>query len=1428
MRSCNVARRTWPWLTWWRAVALALGCTGGAFALTTNSFVSEQPLEGSFCLFGRGITPSLVVDTNDWPGVARAAADLRADIARVARTGPARGTQPGGLRTNLVLVGTLGRSAAIERLVREGKIDVAAIAGKWEAALIQVVNQPFPGVDSALVIAGSDRRGAIFGCYDLSEQIGVSPWYWWADVLPKPHRALYVKAGRHLLGPPAVKYRGIFINDEGPCFMSWAREKYGGLNHGVYTNVFELILRLKGNFLWPAMWDNSFATDDPLNAKLADEYGVIIGTSHHEPMMRAWKEWERAGNPKGSWDYAKNGDKLREFWTEGLRRTKDCEKVITLGMRGDGDEPMTETAGIALLERIVADQRKIIGEIVRPQVTEVPQVWALYKEVQGYYERGLRVPEDVTLLWCDDNWGNLRRLPTADERKRPGGAGIYYHLDYVGGPRSYKWLNTVPLPKIWEQMNLAWHYGADRLWIVNVGDIKPEEVPMEFFLTLAWNPQAWPRERLGEYLRRWADREFGPSHAVQVADVVAEYARLNGRRKPELLDADTFSLLHYQEADRVVANWKALKSRATGIYDQLPQTARAAFYQLVLHPVRACEIVNELYVAAGKNALYARQGRAGANDLAARVRQLFDQDQERSAYYNLTLANGKWNHMMDQTHIGYTSWQQPETNTMPAVVTLSLPEAAGMGVAVEGSGAAWPGTTNDLVLPVLDAFNRESHFVDVFNRGKAPFSFTATSSVPWLELSSAGGTITNEERLWVTVNWTNAPKGWAQGAVQITQTGATGVFVRLRAFNPPEPAREALDGFVEADGCVAIEAAHFTGKADTAAARWEMIDGLGRTLSAMSIFPVTAPSAQPPENSPRLEYRMYLFSTGMVEVTSILEPCLNFAPDRGVRLAVSFDDAAPQVVTVVPKGYFVDNGNHDWEEAVKESARKVKSRHAIAQPGYHTLKVWMVDPGVAVQRIVVDAGGLRPSYLGPPESYRQGTGNKPLPPPVETTAQQDHRRMMELLQITSLRRGAEGMNRRAPNHANYDESKANPFPTLPDPLLLSSGGKVRSARTWWEQRRPEIVADFDREIYGRVPTNTPRVDWEVVSSGPTIQGTVAAVTKHLVGHVDNSSCPPIQVDIQLTLTAPTKAATPVPVVMELAFEGFGTSAKGRRPGAVGDARTRGASSPSVLAGSNWQEAVLRKGWGYAVLLPTSVQADSGAGLTKGIIGLCNQGQRRKPDDWGALRAWAWGASRALDYFETDGAVDAKRVAIEGHSRYGKAALVAMAYDQRFAAAFISSSGEGGAKLHRRNWGELVENLAASGEYHWMAGNFLKYAGPLTWSDLPVDSHELIALCAPRPVFISAGSTNGDAWVDAKGMFLAAAGAGPVYELLGKAGVGTAEFPPIETSLTAGEVAFRQHSGGHTPGPNWPIFLEWAERYFKDPPGPAAPPPPQSP
>ena len=426
----------------------------------------------------------------------------------------------------------------------------------------------------------------------------------------------------------------------------------------------------------------------------------------------------------------------------------------------------------------------------------------------------------------------------------------------------------------------------------------------------------------------------------------------------------------------------------------------------------------------------------------------------------------------------------------------------------------------------------------------------------------------------------------------------------------------------------------------------------------------------------------------------------------------------------------------------------------------------------------------------------------PPPPAAPMTAEQDHQNMMSQLHISALRPGADGFNASAPNAQNTDESKASRYANLPDPLVLKNGKKVTTAKVWWAQRRPQIVEDFDREVYGRVPRITPKVTWEVVKTTSETSGDMPIVTKQLLGHVGTPADPATAVNIQLTLSTPLNARGPVPVMMEFGFPPFSGGRRGGFP------------APS---GPTWQQQVLAKGWGYAVLVPTSFQADTGAGLTQGIIGLCSKGQPRKPDDWGALRAWAWGASRALDYFGTDKAVDAKQVGLEGLSRYGKAVLVTMAYEPRFAIAFVGSSGEGGAKLWRRNYGETEGNIASSGEYHWMAGNFLKYDGPLTPGDLPVDSHELIALCAPRPVFISCGSPAVEGtWLDDRGMFLATVAAGPVYKLLGRKGLESAEFPPMETALIGGDLAFRQHSGGHTTGPNWPTFLAFAGRYMKAP------------
>jgi len=948
-------------------------------ALGHAPYVETVASKNSFAIVQDNVAAALWVDANDFPGVLRAAGDLQHDVARVTGRTPAIRLGTNGSGANAIIIGTIGRSALIDKMIRDRKIDVSAIAGRWESFLIQVVPDPMPGLSAALVIAGSDKRGAIYGVYDLSEQIGVSPWYWWADVAVEHKAALFVKAGQYAEGPPSVKYRGLFLNDESPDLTGWVREKYGTVavpgsaptanyGRGFYTNLFELILRLKGNYLWPAMWNNRFNEDDPENPRLADAYGIVMGTSHQEPMLRAQKEWDwgtNYGRLYRNWNYS-NPDQqpvLQAFWREGVRRNKNFESIFTMGLRAENDSGAP--IGKDLTGEIVNVQRKILAEEINPDVTTVPQLWCLYKEVQDFYNDGLKVPDDIAMLWAEDNWGDVRRLPNAEERKRPGGAGIYYHFDYHGGPRSYQWINTSPIAKIWDQMSLAKQYGADRIWIVNVGHFKGYEFPLEYFMSLARNTDRWTNTNLDEFTRLWAAREFGPDHAADIAGIMEKYTKYNGRRKPELLEPATYSLEHYEEAERVVADFQAISAKAEEIFHQLPPEKQDAFYELVLFPVKASAQLNEMYLAANQNAIYARQGRASANDKAAECRALFQSETNLMAYFNHTFAGGKWDHFMDEAFIGYTSWAEPPRNNLGAIRLAEVPLAdeAEMGLAVEGAGDA---------LPQFDIFNQQRHYLDVFNKGKTPFAFTATASDPWIALSETGGTVEKDKRLWVSVDWSKAPRGAAAGTVRLAGVN-TNFSVRVAAFNPAEVTRDSLRGFVEGEGFVSIEPEHCTKVMDAGASRWIRIEDYGRTLSGMrAAGPADAPELTPGKDSPCLEYRMYLFSAGDAEVTAITAPTLNFVPGRGLRFAISFDDGPPQTVTLVPEGYSAQNGNRDWETSVRNNARVVKTKLTVAGPGYHTLRLWMVDPGVVVQKLVVDLGGLKASYLGPPESYFNG------------------------------------------------------------------------------------------------------------------------------------------------------------------------------------------------------------------------------------------------------------------------------------------------------------------------------------------------------------------------------------------------------------------------------------------------------------------------
>ena len=925
---------------------------------STSNLIRFSKGKGTMILAANDKAVPIIVSEKEYPGVIRIARLFQEDIFQVTTIKPELIIGELPKSETVIIAGTLGKNTLIDQLVTSGKLNVADLKGKWETSLVQVVEKPFPGIKQALVIVGSDKRGTIFGMFGLSRQMGVSPWHFWTDVPAKKHPELYIRAGRYLSGEPKVKYRGIFLNDEEPALGRWAVKNYGGFNHQFYEKVFELILRLKGNYLWPAMWWASFNTDDPVNPELAEEMGIVMSTTHHEPMMRAHAEWKKKRG--AAWNYETNKDSLQKFWKDGIERMKNHESIVSMGMRGDGDMAMTAETNIALLEKIVADQRKIIENVTQKPASETPQLWALYKEVQDYYDKGMRVPDDVTLLLCDDNWGNIRKLPRPADKTRTGGYGIYYHFDYVGGPRNYKWLNTSPLPAVWEQMHNAYEHGVDRIWLVNVGDLKPMELPISFFLDYAWNPDEWPKERLPEYTKNWAAEQFGSEHALEIARMLDLYTKYNGRRKPELLSPETYSLTNFQEFERVVEDYNLLAKEATLLNEKIPVQAKDAFYQLVLHPVTACANLNELYLAVAKNRQAAAQGRATANDWAGKARQLYQKDADITDYYHTKLSNGKWDHMMAQTHIGYTYWQQPEKNSMPEVKEISLPDLAEMGASIEGSGEFITEGTFSETLPELDAVSKRPAYIDLFNRGKQPFDFQITTDQPWLKAEPASGKIEKEQRIWLSADWNKVPSGKHEAVVTIKQSGGKEVSVKVPVFNSE---LKSFTGFVESNGFVSIEAEHYSRNIPANNVNWEVIPDLGRTLSGMKPFPVTAKPQVPGQSSACLEYDMHLFQAGKVDVNLYLSPTLNYFNDGGTEVAVSFDDEAPVILNMNK-----NNQERIWEGWVSNNINQVVSEHLLDKPGKHTLKIWMVDPGAVLQKIVVRTRKAKSSYLGEPES----------------------------------------------------------------------------------------------------------------------------------------------------------------------------------------------------------------------------------------------------------------------------------------------------------------------------------------------------------------------------------------------------------------------------------------------------------------------------
>ena len=629
-----------------------------------DKFVSFSPANDAWQL--HDIT--LGYATNEHSCVQRAAASLATDFEQVTGTRPASSDNP------KILIGTVGTNKQIDLWVKQGILP--NLKGKTEKFIIKTIGEQ-------LVIAGSDKRGTVYGIYELSRQIGVSPWYFWADVPIEKHADIYIKKGEYTDGEPAVRYRGLFLNDEAPCLTTWVKNTFGTNfgDHRFYEKVFELILRLKGNYLWPAMWGWAFYADDPENLKTADAMGIMMGTSHHEPMARNHQEYARDRKGWGAWNYATNKQNLDRFFREGIERMNGTDDIVTIGMRGDGDEAMGNGTDTKLLESIIDNQRRIIKEVTKRPAKETPQIWALYKEVQDYYDAGLRVPDDVTVLLCDDNWGNVRRLPTAEEQKRKGGWGLYYHVDYVGAPRNTKWINVTPIQNMWEQLQLAYNGGIRQLWILNVGDLKPMEYPIQLFMDMAWNPTKYTvdcsasplgsSKNLLDHTRDFCAESFGCDQACEAASILNLVSKYNGRITAEMLDAKTYTT---DEFAQVVAEYQALEARALRQFITLKPECRDAYRQLILFPVQAMGNIYEMYYAQAMNHELAAAGDPDANCWAERCRQAFKRDSLLCLQYNKEIAGGKWDGMMIQKHISYKDWNDwYPADVCPDLVAVDTP-----------------------------------------------------------------------------------------------------------------------------------------------------------------------------------------------------------------------------------------------------------------------------------------------------------------------------------------------------------------------------------------------------------------------------------------------------------------------------------------------------------------------------------------------------------------------------------------------------------------------------------------------------------------------------------------------------------------------------------------------------------------------------------
>lgn len=943
----------------------------------------------AFTLASPRQTAAILYDASDAAVVKRAAELFAADVEAVTGRRP-QVTSATGETGPAVIVGTVGGSALIRRLSEAGKIDTAPLEGAWERYLIQTVANPLPGIRKALVIAGSDRRGAAYGLFTLSELIGVSPWYWWADVPVKKHAALHVDAPPTYSQTPSVRYRGIFLNDEDWGLTPWASQTFeperGNIGPRTYAKVCELLLRLKANYLAPAMHPVSTSFNQiPENKLVADTFAIVMGSTHCEPLLlNTASEWDT--QTMGPWNYDKNKEGINRVLTQRVRENSPYENVYTLALRGLHDGAMSTTLPmhekVRMLQQALLDQRQILAENIDRPVETVPQAFTPYKEVLEIYSNGLELPDDVTIVWPDDNYGYMKRLSGVREQRRTGRSGVYYHVSYLGVPHSYLWFSTTPPSLMYEELRKAYDTTADRLWLLNCGDLKGSEMQVSLFLDMAWDIGRFTADNVVTYPARWLAGIFGEAYYDRLEAMTREHLRLAFPRKPEymgwgyhwnrfdhnceqLTDTD-FSFTNYDEAPRRLEAYRKLGARAEALLHEIGDEARPAFYQLVYYPLRGAELMNRMTLGGQRNRWYARQGRAATNAVRDEVQRCYDSLQVITRGYN-SLLGGKWNHMMSmrQNYDGVSAYFN-----LPHLATHDAAGAPRLALQVAGEDVT--GARAFHALPAFDNYLRRTYPVEIYNRGCGTLAWTAHASEPWVVLSKSAGKTADEERITVGIDWEKAPSGNAVPAQIVFRAGEQSEKVLVSLFNPTAPSRAELRGiYVENNGCVSIPAAGCHRVRENDRIKITVVEDLGIEGPALQLGDPTAPlQIFRSRDVPCAEYDFYAFDAGSVDVYTYVLPTFPLHADRDFRIGENTNTDTKYSVQIDDGALATPSSSHVeysqvWFESVLRNCAVNKSTLHIDKPGRHTLRIRVGDPGIVLQKIVLDFGGMKRSYLGP-------------------------------------------------------------------------------------------------------------------------------------------------------------------------------------------------------------------------------------------------------------------------------------------------------------------------------------------------------------------------------------------------------------------------------------------------------------------------------